>query len=236
MQPKGILFDLDDTITTFDAISDPTWREICEEYAGRCGLSQPGLLDDAIAEVRKWYWSDKERHRSGRLDLDNTRRTIVVLALQKLNVGSVSLAHEIADNYSVRRVERIDFIPGAEDRLQYFVDRGVLLALVTNGESHKQRGKIERFGLERFFKTILIEGELGYGKPDERVFLRALSDLGLGPDQAWSVGDNLEWDVAGPQKLGIFSIWNDFRKKGLPPSPEVVPDRIIHSIAELPEE
>jgi putative hydrolase of the HAD superfamily len=87
--------------------------------------------------------------------------------------------------------------------------------------------------LERFFTTILIEGEVGYGKPEEAVYRRALEHLGLTPNAVWSVGDHLEWDVAAPQQLGIFGIWHDVRAQGLPPTSPVIPDRIITSIAEL---
>ena len=31
------------------------------------------------------------------------------------------------------------------------------------------------------------------------------------------VGDNLEWDVAEPQRQGIYGIWIDIRGRGLPP-------------------
>jgi hypothetical protein len=48
-----------------------------------------------------------------------------------------------------------------------------------------------------------------------------------------SVGDNLEWDVAAPQRLGIYGIWNDYLNKGLPPTTNIHPDRIINSISEL---
>ena len=74
---------------------------------------------------------------------------------------------------------------------------------------------------------------MGYGKPNEAVFLRALDELNLRPESVWFVGDNLEWDIEGPQKLGIFSIWNDYGKKGLPPSSKIIPDRIINNISEL---
>ena len=30
------------------------------------------------------------------------------------------------------------------------------------------------------------------------------------------VGDNLEWEVAAPQRLGIHAIWLDAYKAGLP--------------------
>ncbi|MEW6355349.1 MAG: HAD family hydrolase [Planctomycetota bacterium] len=232
MLPKGILFDLDDTILAFGAAGDETWRSLCNEYAGRCALDAKQLLD-AFREVADWYWSDEERHRHGRLNLNATRRRIVRLAFEKLGIANPALADEIADAFSVRRVEAIRFFPRAEETLRRLLEHGVAMALMTNGEAITQRAKVERFGLVRFFKTILIEGELGFGKPHPDVYRRALDDLGLDPRDVWSVGDNLRWDVAGPQALGVFGIWHDWRGEGLPPDTDIRPDRTIRSIAEL---
>lgn len=129
----------------------------------------------------------------------------------------------------------IGFFPGAERTLAELLSRGVAMALLTNGEARSQREKIETFRLDRFFRTILVEGEIGVGKPREEIFRRGLAELGVDAVSAWCVGDNLEWDIAGPQRLGIFSIWNDYRRTGLPPAATVRPDRIIHGIAELLE-
>ena len=97
----------------------------------------------------------------------------------------------------------------------------------------KQRTKIDRFDLAKYLVIILIEGEQGFGKPDKRVYIKALEGLDLKPEECWAVGDNLEWDVEGPQKLWYIGIWNDFSNKGLPENSPVAPDRIINSIVEL---
>ncbi len=233
MLPKGIMFDLDDTITTYDAVVEPTWKDICKEYANQYSIFDAENLYKTIRETSNWYWSDKKRHIKGRLDIENARRETLEIVFKKMEIDNLSLAHDIADLYSKRRVEAISFYPGAEDTLKYLFEHNIALALVTNVQNQKQREKIVRFRLERFFSIILIEGELGYGKPNEAVYLRALDELQLSPDSVWFVGDNLEWDVAAPQKLGIFSIWHDYRRMGLPPSSKVIPDRIIANISEL---
>ena len=71
------------------------------------------------------------------------------------------------------------------------------------------------------------------GKPDKRIFLHALERLNTSPKNAWMVGDNLDWDVAGAQQLGIYGIWVDWRGEGLPELSLVQPDRIIRNISEL---
>jgi putative hydrolase of the HAD superfamily len=47
------------------------------------------------------------------------------------------------------------------------------------------------------------------------------------------VGDNLEWDVLAPQRLGLRGVWVDGPGQGLPKSCSVAPHRIIRAFAEL---
>jgi FMN phosphatase YigB (HAD superfamily) len=47
------------------------------------------------------------------------------------------------------------------------------------------------------------------------------------------VGDDIDRDIAGAQKVGIFSIWLDWKGHGLPDSTAVKPDRTIHTLTEL---
>jgi putative hydrolase of the HAD superfamily len=233
MLPKGILFDLDDTILAFDAVANPTWQRLCATYARQYTLCDPTQLYNAIQAVRTWYWSDPGRHKWARHNLGQLRRDIVRRAFETLGIDNLALAYDLADTYAAEREALIALFPRAEETLQYLVDHQVALALLTNGAAQQQRQKVQRFGLERFFPTILIEGEMGYGKPEEAVYRRALNDLQLPPDAVWSVGDNLEWDVSAPQQLGMFGIWHDVRGQGLPSGVPVIPGRIITSIAEL---
>jgi len=231
--PKGILFDLDDTIIAFASVADQVWRDICDHYAEQTGLFSSEDLFQRIREMSNWYWSNKQRHKEGRKDLGAVRRLIVTHVFEKLGIDEHALAIRIADDFSEKRIEAVHLLPGAEETLEYLTKRDVSLALITNGEAWMQREKIDRFNLKRLFKTILIEGELGYGKPEPEFYLRAITDLALEPQDVWSVGDNLEWEVEAPQKLGIYSIWNDYRGNGLPQDSQVRPDRIIKSISEL---
>lgn len=235
MLPKGILFDLDDTIIAYSEISVPIWRQVCEEYSLKADALEADLLYNTIREISNWYWSDDERHRIGRNDLSKARRQILELVFNKLDVGDYQLAWDIADAFSKRREENLYLFEGARKTLEYLNKKNIPLAMMTNGETEKQRDKIERFDLNKYFKIILIEEEQGFGKPDKRVYQKAMDGLGLNPKDVWAIGDNLEWDVGGPQKHGMFGIWNDYRKKGLPRDSKVIPDRIINSILELVE-
>jgi hypothetical protein len=47
------------------------------------------------------------------------------------------------------------------------------------------------------------------------------------------VGDNLEWEIVAPQRLGIYAIWHDGYGVGLSRNLPIRPDRIIRRLSEL---
>jgi putative hydrolase of the HAD superfamily len=53
-----------------------------------------------------------------------------------------------------------------------------------------------------------------------------------GPD-VWMAGDHLEFDVAGPQRLGLRAAWLDRPGLGVPPASGIRPDRILRDLGEL---
>jgi putative hydrolase of the HAD superfamily len=146
---------------------------------------------------------------------------------------SGSAARRLADRFSAHRDEHMHLFPDAHEVLDTLRRRGVLLGLVTNGAAEDQRAKIERFDLAGRFDHIQIEGEQGFGKPEERAYRHALSRLATDARHTWMVGDNLEWEVAAPQRLGIHAIWFDGPGKGLPAGTAVRPDRIVRALSEL---
>ena len=234
MLPKAILFDLDDTIISFNGAADVAWDQTCRAFVKEVHppFDTVSLLN-SIHGVRSWYWGDPERHRVGRMDMVQARRDIVKLALEKLSYTEAENAIRMADSYTRLQEELICMFPDSLATLEKLKELGIRMALITNGASEKQRAKIDRFSLTGFFEFCLVEGEVGYGKPDIRVFELALRKLGLYAREVWMVGDNLIWDIEAPQKLGIYSIWNDYQAKGLPEGTSVRPDRIINSIAEI---
>jgi putative hydrolase of the HAD superfamily len=167
------------------------------------------------------------------MDLKVARQSVAVEGLRRAGIDDEPMASTLALAYERHRDRRIALLPGALDTVRRFKAAGCALALVTNGSRRTQRMKIERFGLAPIFDAICIEGELGFGKPDPRVYELALSRLGQSPADAWMVGDHLDWDVAASQKLGIYGVWVDAQGKGIPVDSLVRPDLTVRRITEL---
>lgn len=227
---KAIFFDLDDTLISFDGISFQAWQEVCSQ----ADYVNTVLLLDTIHSVSHEFWSDPERHRIGRLKLDQTRIMLVKEAFNRLGLENLIEAERLALNYTRLRESLMHLFPGSIETLKRFRAENYPLALITNGESIKQRAKISRFGLESYFDLVIIEEEFGTGKPDGKVYEHALNTFGIMPQEACMVGDNLEWDVFAPQKLGITGVWNNYRKiEQLDEGVTQVPNFTITGISEF---
>jgi putative hydrolase of the HAD superfamily len=231
--PGAVLLDLDDTILNDSGKVEQCWRDACAAYASELADIGQLVVFETIQKTSRWFWSDPERHRAGRLELDAARREVVRRALLEIGTANTSLADKIADAYSHHRDMGMEPLPDAIDTVRWLRDGGCRLALLTNGAGPSQRKKISRFGLTELFDTILVEGEVGFGKPDERIYNLALEQLGVTASEAWMVGDNLEWDIAPAQKLGLLAIWIDVHGEGVPPTSSIHPDRVIRALSEL---
>lgn len=154
-------------------------------------------------------------------------------ALACLGVDDPALGVWIGDRHFELRDAAIRPLPGAIEALEQLRYAGATLGLITNGGSAGQRAKIERFALAAHFDYIGIEGEVGVGKPDRTAYESALTSLCVSAGDCWMVGDNLEWDVAGAQAVGIRGIWLDSNGRGVPSQSTIKPDRVIASISEL---
>ncbi len=236
--PRAILFDLDETLITFGDRQD-LFRQVAELYPDQIGPMAPRDLAEMVETGFRAFWADETRAGPGRLRLAHSRRTIVGETFERLKDRAPGLtpafALEFADRFHAHREGQMAPFPGALETVHALKNQGIRLALVTNGAAELQRPKVEKFDLEALFQHVQIEGEHGFGKPEPRAYLHAMERLGVGPEETWMVGDNLEWEVTAPQKLGIHAIWHDHRGTGLPAGATARPDRIIRAVSDLLE-
>jgi putative hydrolase of the HAD superfamily len=231
--PAVLLLDMDDTILDNTGARDDAWRQACVSAAE----AHPGLDVEAlyreVERVREIVWSDPEWHREWRMKVREAWGQIGGEAVAALGIDEPELGQLIGDRHFELRDAAIAPLPGALEALHRLRELEVRLGLITNGASAGQREKIERFALAAHFDYIGIEEEVGFGKPHPDAYQAALASLEATQEETWMVGDNLEWDVAGAQAVGIFGIWLDKTGAGLPKDSATQPDRIVRSIGEL---
>ena len=233
--PRAMLIDMDDTILSAYGRPEIAWNQIAAEFADEYGAAVTATGRKRRAHFRTQILVGRRGRmaaETGRSAAHRRHRRICTLAADGHALPS-NLAARLANRFTTYREEAMFVFPGAHDAIDALKAHGVKLALVTNGAAETQRAKVERFELTHRFDHIQIEGEHGFGKPEERAYLHAMQALGVTAPETWMIGDNLEWEVVAPQRLGIFAIWIDVHGDGLPAESAVKPDRIIRSLTEL---
>ena len=133
---------------------------------------------------------------------------------------------------------RANLIPGMAEVLHWCHERGYGLALVADSRPRTPVNVLGQHGLSHLFDYLAISEVVGVEKPDPRIFLAALRALGIRESdysRVAMVGNNLERDVVGANRLGLISIffhWND-RRRSQPLTTEEEPRYRVSSAQEL---
>ncbi len=137
-------------------------------------------------------------------------------------------------------------IGGAEELLTYeamnrafrlIVNGATLLAMHTNMYWRTANGlQLDSGPYVRALEVATGKQAVVLGKPDRAFFEQALLTIGVRPQEALMVGDDIENDVAGAQHAGMRGIlvYTGKHKADSPLLQKVHPDAILPSIADLP--
>ena len=86
--------------------------------------------------------------------------------------------------------------------------------------------------IRSFFRVIVDSTQVGISKPDPRIFLRAVEELGVPLADAVFVGDSPARDMAGARGVGMRHIWvaGEALQHAEPCCPG---DRVVRSLEEV---
>lgn len=196
LHPKAITFDVGGTL---DGPGIP-WRPRFIALYRAAGLDVP---EDVLS--RAFHDADDhlhERHTLAGLDLAGTVGLQVADTLANLGRRDAGLARQVTEGF-VR-----------EARACFRAARPVLerlaqtmpLGIVSNSYGNL-RDVLRREGLLDLFRTVIDSREVGFDKPDRRIFLAATDELGVAPGAVAHVGDSIERDVLGARAAGLIPVW-----------------------------
>jgi putative hydrolase of the HAD superfamily len=106
------------------------------------------------------------------------------------------------------------------------------LAVVTDAQRAYARPELARVGLLEYFDPIVVSGEHGFRKPDKRLFEMALVGVGVDPEHAVYVGNDMHRDVHGAREAGMRTVLFD-SDHGTKVFGDCVPDVTITDHREL---
>ena len=232
-QLQAVLFDLDDTLV--DARG--SWRagfaeSIAELHAAEPALQALGSPEAIYDGYFRHYTEEAHRAAGG----GEWEERFTLEAYERL-IGEhlrpdPALAAQLTDRYRAVNIHHVGIHPDAIETLEV-VGARYPLGLITNGLSHIQRPKIERYDLERYFEVVLVSGEAGVQKPDPAIFTLALDALGVAPGAAVYIGDNPYHDVVGARAAGVGAVWVNRGDWTAHAGDAPTPDLEVHELREV---
>lgn len=217
---RAITFDIGGTL---DGPGIP-WRPRLTALYRSHGVDDP---DEALA--RAFFDADDrlhERHALAGLDLAATVRLQVADTLASLGRRSPELALAVADAFVKEARDEMRAARPVLERLS----RRFRLGVVSNNYGNL-RDVLRHEGLLDLFPVVIDSREVGFEKPDPRIFLAACAALAVPPGQVAHVGDSVPRDVEGARAAGLVPIW--FAPSAVTePAPEPGVTR-VRSLAEL---
>ncbi len=151
------------------------------------------------------------------------------LSEQKLTL----LPNFLAEAYRAATRFRLELYPDVIKTLDT-LKKEFIMGAVSDGQSPWVVPELKRVGLKKYFDFIIASGDLGYRKPDPRLYRQALHKLNVRPEEVVFVGNDMYRDVWGAHQAGMKTVFfksnqGDHRSHG------VEADYIIYHFAQLPE-
>lgn len=231
---KAIFFDLGDTLFDFE----PFKHRAIFEQSGRATydyLLTRGLrLPPYVRYFRLHFNAIKWAYLWSRLTFREFNSFHVLCAncaRLKLNLSEVELK-ELCWMWYEPLTRRSSVEPDVAPTLARFRDRGLKLAIVSNTfiPGFVLDRHLDLHGLLEFFPVRIYSSEIGFRKPDRRIFQAALHATGVRPDETIFVGDLVRTDIRGARRMGICSV---LRQPKAASRTHRVADHVVRRISEL---
>jgi putative hydrolase of the HAD superfamily len=186
-----VAFDLDDTLYPEREFVHSGFTAVAQYLADLGVLDAESFFNTAIS-----------------LFAAGARGNIFDLALERLAV--VFPAAQIKELVRVYREHPPQIRPFADSPklLQCLKEKGVVLALISDGPWPTQQNKLRALGLEAYFDHLIFTAAHGedWGKPSPRAFQTVMGRSGVPAAACVYVADNPGKDFAAPNRLGWHTI------------------------------
>ncbi len=218
---KAITFDLDDTLW-------PVWPVI-----ERAEVALLQWLSSHAPKTARIFQeaSNRQNLRNQVLarrpelghDLSEIRLAMIELALRQSN-EPILLAQKAFDVFFNSR-NQVDLFDDVIESLDFLSKRFPLVA-ISNGNA-----EINKVGLSKFFQHALNPKNVGFAKPDARIFMAAANVLEIQPNAILHVGDDPNLDVIAGLNVGMQTAW--VNRQGDPWTLDVKPQLEVQNLIEL---
>jgi putative hydrolase of the HAD superfamily len=196
---QWVFFDVDQTLCDFEAMMGRALRRsiggIERRWPTLTGRFRSRDLEDIRNRLAAAYTD-------GPVPLIAVRRQMFAVALA--DVATETDIDEITEDYLHHRFADPVIFPDVVPALRELTAAGIRLGVITNGNS-----KLDALGLADYFSAEFVAEQVGFAKPDRRIYQHAADALGVAAHGLLMVGDSLPDDVHAARAAGWRAVWLD---------------------------
>jgi putative hydrolase of the HAD superfamily len=205
MKYKDLFFDLDHTIWDFELNSKETLLDLYHTHR---------LLDYGIENFDQFFERYSEhnhrlwdRYTKGFIKQEELRWKRIYLSLLDFKIANEALAKEMSVGYLDILPNKKNLFPYTHEILNYLIQKGYRLHLITNGFESVQLNKLKNSDLENYFIEVITSEASNSLKPHKEIFEYALQAANATIESSIMIGDNEAADIQGANNFGIDSIF-----------------------------
>lgn len=197
---KAAVFDLDDTLYSFNGVHPRAIGAVAEELERRHGFPREKTLSENSRIFRL-----QQTQTNGQGGCHS--RCVRFQILCEDHGLPLSLATELDELYwSVYLSEIVPF-PGVPELLDELRARGVRIGVGTNMTARWQLLKLRRLGLIDRIDFMVSSEEAGADKPSPELFRLCVRKAGCAPCECVFAGDNPDLDARAADECGLHGVW-----------------------------
>lgn len=220
---RAVIFDLDDTLYSYEAADEVAFAAVADYAKKRFGLEPERtreLHDQCFARQKRELGDDNAGIHSRIVRFEKF--------LEELKKPVFPHALNLTDLYWNTFLDHMTPEPGITELLRVLRLRGIQTVVGTNMTAYMQFRKIAKLGIGQYIDTVLTSEEAGAEKPSLKFFLFLLTKLGRAPGECVYIGDNARRDYEGAENAGIPAVWYAV-KPGVHPEEE---EKTVHRITD----
>lgn len=223
---KVICFDLDDTLIDFKPREMKARLIIIKRIAERSKTSVEivgNKYDDIWSQIKPDY-------------MEMVNNGLNEMAIRNIHLNRLvdeihceEMPSNLAQIHMDFSLDNLKAYPNAYSVIRYLSEK-YKLSMITNGPSDLQWGKINRLEFANLFEEIIISGDLGYHKPNVKIFQEMTQRAGADVSEIVYIGNNYLKDVVGANQAGWKTVWVNRKdeKEG-----KIIPTWTIRNLSEL---
>ncbi len=191
---EALFLDFDGTLIDYHEVEDRAIRDVLSRWG-------VGNVEKGVQFYRRINEALWEMFRQGKIISDDIRyrRFKELFDILGLNRNAIQSNEEYLESFILHsRVEE-----KVLEKLDQLKEQGFKLMVLTNGFHNTQKRRLKNCGILERVDGFITSEEVEKPKPAPYMFLQAMQNLSISPEQAVMVGDSYDADIKGALNLGI---------------------------------